>query len=65
MESLKRMACYLREGVNGGRDELDIDYSIIEEKVKELNDVGVDITLQEIGDIIETKFCNKPMKADL
>lgn len=69
MSDKKQMACQFftgRETPNGyDYDEMEIDYGLIEVKVKELNKIGVDITLQEIGDIIETKFSGKPVKADL
>lgn len=59
METKK--ACIINEESN----EMDIDYSLIDEKIKELNDMGVDITLQEVGDIIESKFTGEPTFADV
>lgn len=59
MENKK--ACIINEESN----EMDIDYSLIDEKIKELNDMGVDITLQEVGDIIESKFVGEPTWADV
>lgn len=51
--------------VNQPHDEMEIDYTIIEPKVKELNDLGIDITLQEMADLIESKFLGYPTKASL
>ena len=59
MENKK--ACIINEELN----EMDIDYSLIDEKIKELNDMGVDITLQEVGDIIESKFTGEQTFADV
>ena len=59
----KASAIYLNR--SDEHDEMDLDYSLIEEKVKELNDLGIDITLQEIGDSIESKFSGEPCVADL
>lgn len=42
-----KKACTIHLDRNAVCDEMDIDYSIIEEKVKELNELGVDITLQD------------------
>lgn len=59
MENKK--ACIINEELN----EMEIDYSLIDEKIKELNDMGVDITLQEVGDIIESKFTGEQTFADV
>lgn len=58
-------ACKKHSISEGENDEMDIDYSIIEDKVKELNRMGIDITLQEIGDIIESKFLGTKQEANL
>lgn len=67
MQEVKKnkKACEIYLDRNKEHDEMDLDYSIIEEKVKEFNDLGVDISLQEIGNIIESKFVGKFIEADL
>ena len=62
--SIKK-ACAIYLDREGDFEEMDIDYSIIEEKVKELNEMGINITLKEIGEIIESKFRGYKCDADL
>ena len=64
MDNQPKKACsiHLDRGIY---EEMDIDYSIIEEKVKELNLLGIDISLQEVGEIIESKFSGKLIMPDL
>lgn len=66
LETQKKSKCACKIHLDrDDHDEMDLDYSLIEEKINELNEMGVDITLQEVGDIIESKFVGKPTSADV
>lgn len=60
-----RAVTIYENGERGEHCEMDINYNPIKQKVDELNELGVDITLQEIGDLIEGKFSGVPSKADV
>lgn len=60
----KACTIYLNRSENGA-DELDVDLNIIEKKVEELNEMGIDITLEDIGHLIESKFYGYPSSPDL
>jgi hypothetical protein len=50
--------------LDGEYDEMQIDYTVIKEKVNEMNNLGIDITLKEIGDLIESKFLGQATEID-
>ena len=50
--------------IRDGREEMDVHNDILEKEVKRLNEIGIEVTVEEISEIVESKFVGKQQKGD-